>query len=109
MYNRRETAKYTAMYKNPNMGELGKATRFSKENPRPGPGRPRTKIIREYVRQIVEEEDPKTKKIIARQLAEALVNKALATVTGGLMFYVFRGGLDIRPARFLTRRISSPA
>jgi ribosomal protein L17 len=40
-------------------------------------GRPKTKIIREIVRQIIEEKDPKTKKLIARKFAEVLIDRAL--------------------------------
>ncbi len=39
-------------------------------------GRPKTKIIRDYVRKIIEEKDPKTQKAIAEQCAEALIKFA---------------------------------
>jgi hypothetical protein len=61
---------------NPQIGELGKATRFKKGHATPGPGRPKTKIIRDYARRIAEEEDPQTKKLIARECVEILLKYA---------------------------------
>lgn len=39
-------------------------------------GRPRTKILREIAREVIDEQDPKKKKKIARQLIESLIAKA---------------------------------
>jgi hypothetical protein len=61
-----------------NIREVGQATRFNKENPRPGRARPKTKMVREYSRMIAMERDPKTKRIIAEELARTLVKFALS-------------------------------
>lgn len=67
---------------------VGQATRFTKENPRPGPGRPKTKIIREYARKIVQEEDPKTKKLIAQECVEILIKYARKGSLGHLQQFL---------------------
>jgi hypothetical protein len=59
------------------ISELGKATRFSKDDPRPGPGRPKTNIVREYCRKLAAEKDPKTKRLISEELAYVLLKGAL--------------------------------
>jgi len=45
-------------------------------------GRPRTKIVREYARRIIEERDPKTQRLIAEELARVLVEHALKGLLG---------------------------
>jgi hypothetical protein len=55
--------------------DVGKATQFKPGN-KGGPGRPKTKILREIAREIIEETDPKRKKIRARVLLDALIKRA---------------------------------
>jgi hypothetical protein len=57
--------------------DVGKATQFKIGHKSvPGPGRPKTKILREIAREIVEEVNPKKKKIRARILLEKLISQA---------------------------------
>jgi hypothetical protein len=73
---------------NPNIAEAGRATRFKKGHARPGPGRPKTRIIREYARKIVEEKDPTGKKIIAQELVEVLLKYARKGSLGHLQQFI---------------------
>lgn len=75
------------------MGEKGKA---NLANLRPWPkgvtgnphGRPRTKIIREYARKIVEEKSPDGRKIIAQELVELLLKFARKGSLGHLQQFL---------------------
>ena len=51
-------------------------------------GRPRTKIVRDYARRIVEEKDPQTKKILAQECVELLIKFARKGSLGHLQQFI---------------------
>jgi hypothetical protein len=61
---------------NPNIAEIGKPYRFQPGNPG-SPGRPRKTPLTDELRGLVEELDPRTRRKIARRMAEEITKKAL--------------------------------